>query len=63
MQEFTTSNIWTEVGTTITGFFTAAGNFFTALWGNPMGKIVVTLGLASGAIGLCYKLFLRKKQV
>ena len=59
----TTSNIFTEAGNTMTGLMEMTGNFFTGLWGNPMGKIVITLGVVSAGIGLCYKLFLRKKHV
>ena len=59
----TTSNIFTEAGNTMTGIVDMSGNFFTSLWGNPMGKIVITLGLVSAGIGLCYRLFLRRKHV
>lgn len=59
----TTSGIFTEAGNTMTGIMNMTGNFFTGLWGNPMGKIIVTLGIVSGAIGLCYRIFLRKKHV
>lgn len=63
METITTANIWTEVGTSMTGFITAANNFFTALWDNPMGKIIITVGLVSAAIGLTKSLFLRRKRV
>lgn len=63
MSEITTANIWTEVGTSMTGFITAANNFFVALWDNPMGKIIITVGLVSAAIGLTKSLFLRRKRV
>lgn len=59
----TTTDIFTESGKTMTGFLDMTGNFFSSLWANPMGKIVITLGLVSAAIGLCYKLFLRRKHV
>lgn len=59
----TTGDIFEQVGDTLSGMFTACGNVFTSLWAHPMGKIVVTLGLASAAVGLCYKLFLRKKHM
>lgn len=59
----TTSNIFTEAGNVMSGFITMTGNFFTSLWANPMGKIVIGATLASAAIGLGYKLFLRKKHV
>ncbi len=59
----TTSSIFTEAGNTMQGLMTMTGNFFTGLWANPMGQIVITLGLVSGAIGLCHRLFLRKKKV
>lgn len=63
MEAVTTTNIFTEAGNTMTGFMTMTGNFFTSLWDNPMGKIVITLGLVSGAVGLCKALFLRRKRV
>lgn len=59
----TTANIFTEAGNTMKGMLDMTGNFFTSLWDNPMGKIIITLGLVSGAIGLCYRLFLRRKHV
>lgn len=59
----TTSDIFTEAGNTMTGLMSMTGNFFTGMWSHPMGKIICTLGLVSGAIGLCYFLFLRKKRV
>lgn len=61
--EITTSGIFSEAGNTMTGFVDLAGNFFTSLWAHPMGKITITLGLVTGAIGLGYKLFCRKKRV
>ena len=57
------ADIFTEAGNTMTGFMELTGDFFTGLWANPMGKIVITLGIVSGAIGLCRKLFLRSKRV
>lgn len=61
--EVTVSNIFTQAGETMTGFMEMTGDFFAGLWANPMGKITITIGLVSGAIGLCYSLFLRKKKV
>lgn len=63
VQAITTSDIFTEAGNTMTGFVNMSTNFFTALWANPMGKIIVTLGLVGAAIGLCYRLFLRRKHI
>ena len=62
VQAITTSDIFTEAGNTMSGIVNMSTDFFTALWGNPMGKIVITIGLVGGAIGLCYRLFLRKKH-
>ena len=59
----TVSAIFEQAGDTMTGIVTMCGNFFTALWDNPMGKVVITLGLVSAAVGLCYRLFLRRKHV
>ena len=59
----TVGNIFEQAGEVMTGLVTMTGNFFTSLWANPMGKITITLGLVSGAIGLCYRLFLRRKHV
>lgn len=59
----TTANIFEEAGNTMIGFVDMTGDFFTSLWDNPMGKIVITIGLVSAAIGLCKSLFLRRKRV
>lgn len=59
----TTSGIFEAAGDVMTGFIDMTGKFFTALWDNPMGKITIGLTLVSGAIGLAYKLFLRRKHV
>lgn len=62
-ETITTSGIFTEAGNTMTGIVDMSGNFFSSLWGNPMGKIVITLSLVGAAVGLCYRLFLRRKHV
>lgn len=59
----TVSEIFKEAANTMTGFMDMTGSFFNGLWAHPMGKIIITLGLVSGGIGLCYKLFLRRKHV
>ena len=59
----TSANIFTEAGNTMTGIVDMSTNFFTSLWANPMGKIIITLGLVGAAIGLCFRLFLRRKHV
>ena len=59
----TTANIFEEAGNTMSGLLNMTGDFFTGLWANPMGKIVIVLGLVGAAIGLCYRLFLRRKHV
>lgn len=59
----TVANIFTAAGETMTGLMSLTGNFFTGLWDNPMGKIVITLGVVSAGVGLCRSLFLRKKRV
>lgn len=61
--EVTVANIFTQASDTMTGLMKMTGDFFTGLWSNPMGKIIITLGVVSGAIGLCCRLFLRKKRV
>lgn len=63
MDPITTANIFTEAGSTMTGFMTLSTNFFTGLWENPMGKVIITIGLVSAAVGLCYRLFLRRKHI
>lgn len=63
LEAVTPAAIFEQAGETMTGIVTMTGNFFTSLWDNPMGKVIITLGLVSAAIGLCYKLFLRKKHV
>lgn len=59
----TTSDIFTEAGKTMSGMMSMTGDFFSNLWSNPMGKIIITLGIVSAAVGLCYKLFLRRKHI
>jgi len=59
----TVSDIFTEAGNAMTGLMKLTGDFFTGLWDNPMGKIVIVLGVVSAAVGLCYRLFLRRKHV
>ncbi len=61
--EVTVANIFTQAGDTMSGLMKMTGNFFSGLWDNPMGKIIITLGIVSGAIGLCCRLFLKKKRV
>lgn len=61
--EVTVANIFTQAGETMKGLMSMTGDFFSGLWANPMGKIIITLGVVSGAIGLCCRLFLRKKRV
>lgn len=61
--EIVVGDIFTQAGETMTGVVGMSGNFFTSLWAQPMGKIVITLGLVSAGIGLCYRLFLRRKHV
>lgn len=61
--EITTSGIFEEAGNTMLGYLDLTADFFTGLWANPMGKIVISASLVGAAIGLCYKLFLRKKHV
>jgi len=63
MEGITVANIFTQVGETMTGLMAATGDFFNGLWNVPMGKIVISLGLVSASVGLCYKLFLRRKHV
>lgn len=63
LEDVTVASIFTASGSTMTGIVSMAGNFFTSLWAVPMGQIVITLGLVSAAIGLCYRLFLRRKHV
>lgn len=59
----TVQNIFTQAGETMSGLMSMTGDFFSGLWANPMGKITITIGVVSGAIGLCCRLFLRKKRV
>lgn len=59
----TVQNIFTQAGETMSGIMKMTGDFFGGLWDNPMGKIIITLGVVSGAIGLCTRLFLRKKKI
>lgn len=61
--EITVGSIFEQAGETMTGMVDMSTNFFTSLWANPMGKVVITLGLVGAGIGLCYRLFLRKKHI
>lgn len=63
MDGVTVSSIFTEASNTMSGIMSMTTDFFTGLWGNPMGKIMITLGLVSAGIGLCFRIFLRKKRV
>ena len=38
--EIVVGDIFTQAGETMTGVVGMSGNFFTALWAQPMGKIV-----------------------
>lgn len=59
----TSANIFSEAGTVMQSLLSMTGDFFSGLWSNPMGKIICVLGLVSAVIGLCYRLFLRRKHV
>lgn len=59
----TVSAIFEQAGDVMSGMLKLAGDFFTGLWAVPMGKITIVLGIVGAAIGLCYRLFLRKKHV
>lgn len=61
--EVTTSGIFEEAGNTMSGFMEMTGDFFSGLWANPMGKIIITVSIVGAAIGLCMRLFLRRKRV
>lgn len=63
MEEITVPSIFSSAGETMTGFMELTTDFINGLWANPLGKIAVTLTVVSGAIGLSYKLFLRRKRV
>lgn len=62
-EAITTSNIFEEAGNTLMGFVDMTADFFSSMWAHPMGKITCTIGLAGAAIGLCYRLFFRKKHI
>lgn len=61
--EITVGGIFEQAGEVMVGFMELAVDFFTGLWAVPMGKITIVLGLVGAAIGLCYRLFLRKKHI
>lgn len=58
----TATAIFSEASNTMKGFMDMSVEFFNGLWANPMGKIIVSLTLVSGAIALCRSLFLRRKR-
>lgn len=59
----TSTNIFEEAGNVMQKLLEMTGDFFTGLWSNPMGRIICVLGIVSAVIGLCYRLFLRRKHV
>lgn len=63
MEEITVANLFTSAGEVMTGFMTMTTSFVNGLWANPLGKITISLTLVSGAVGLAYKLFLRRKRI
>lgn len=62
MDSVTPATIFEAAKSTMSGIMGMTTDFFEGLWANPMGKIIITAGLVSGAIGLCRSLFLRKKR-
>ncbi len=63
MDEITVQGLFTAAGEVMTGFMSMTTDFVNGLWANPLGKITISLTLVSGAVGLAYKLFLRRKRV
>lgn len=63
MDEITIAGLFTSAGEVMTGFMGMTTSFITGLWANPLGKMSIGLTLVSGAIGLSYKLFLRRKHI
>lgn len=61
--EISVSGIFTLAGEVLSGIVNMSGNFFTSLWAHPMGQITIGISLAGAAIGLAYRLFLRKKHI
>lgn len=59
----TSSTIFEKAGEVMTGILSLVGDFFAGLWANPMGQIIIVLGLVSAAIGLTVRLFLRRRRV
>ena len=63
MSDITVSSIFTSAGEVMTGFMDLTTDFVEGLWANPLGKIAISLTIVSGAIGLAYRLFIRRKRV
>ena len=63
MNDITVSSIFTSAGEVMTGFMDLTTDFVEGLWANPLGKIAISLTIVSGAIGLAYRLFIRRKRV
>lgn len=59
----TIANIFEAAGEAMAGYLELAGSFFNSLWNIPMGQLIIASTLAGGAIGLCYRLFFKKKHV
>lgn len=58
----TIASLFEYAGEVMTGYVGLATDFFNGLWEHPMGQLIISLTLVSGAIGLCYRLFLGKKK-
>ncbi len=64
VSEITTTNIFSEGGNIMTGFVTMSTNFVSSLWNsNAIGKVIVLLPIIGAAIGLAYRVYLRRKHV
>ena len=63
MNDITVSSIFTSAGEVMTGFMDLTTDFVEGLCANPLGKIAISLTIVSGAIGLAYRLFIRRKRV
>lgn len=54
--DFDITNLFTDATTILNSLVSMATGFITTLWGNPIGKVSISVGVISIAVGLGYKL-------
>lgn len=54
--DFDITNLFADATTILGSLVSMATEFITTLWGNPIGKVSICIGVISIAVGLGYKL-------